>query len=338
MRTRQVQLVLCLVASLHIATAAASSSEELADHPPREINRDPEAIVTMGSLGTGPGAAKWLLYFAVEQAESIVHGHVVKRALVHALADSVARDDVLVLVSVDSMWKAPEPDSLWVRLWPLQHRDTGSDSVGWHSGFTPGAECLLFLLTDDSGELVAAPGVVLPDTVFFWTDDMSQPLAPEVVVSVVDSCAALWSLPAMARQADLIIEGGVRFYEENWPSIRLELVDTVVYKGTPVSDTLRLARNPRWHYDRQPSFRPGERVVLLARSWGQGLTDLVGGWQGAWVVAPDGGLEVMPKPFNGSMGGTTRGAQPRPSQGLPHRVTRSEFLGALEESSRTLPN
>jgi hypothetical protein len=320
--------VLRLVFCLLINGAVVAQAQESEISAPREANTDPDAVVTLGPSAGGSGSAPLVLCNAVKWAEVVVHGTIREREPVRVIEASGTGHDEIVSVSVTHTWKAPSRDSLRIRI--LADAESSPGSTRRRPLFRPGSECVFFLTPDERGELVAAPGsVTLPDTLVYWTLG-ARPPSSSAVVAMVDSCAALWSLPAIASDSDLIVEGTVRSCRGNPRSWTLVLDDRIVHRGASASDTLRLVSNARWRYPSLPPFHEGERVVLLARGWGGSLFDLVGGWQGAWVVTPSGELQQASRFPPGGLGVVTDDSEVRPSRRLACTLTRSEFVTALE--------
>ena len=319
----------CLAVSGTLFVYAARS--EALDRRP--ISTDPDAVRTLGSYVFGPRLA---VCFAVKSADVVVHGTIDKRAAVQVEGRRGSWRDALVSVSVAHTWMAPSRDSLWIRI--LTDAETAPDSVGERPFFGAGKECVFFLTMDEQGELVGGPGsVTLPDTLVHWTFGVPSP-SSSAVVAIVDSCVALWSLPEIARQSDLIIEGTILSCTGRHQRRTLVLEDTIVHKGTFALDTLRLASNPKSLSPSPPSFREGERVVLLAAGGGRSLFDLVGGWRGAWVFRPDGRLERWFHDPWPSLGAVVGDSPLRPSRGATTSLSRSEFMAAVEGAGGTLSN
>lgn len=320
--------VLWLISCLLINGLVVAQAQESETSAPREVNIDPDALVTLGSSVGGPGSAPLVLCNAVKWADAVVHGTIREREAVRVIGGSGTGRDAVVSVSVAHTWKAPRRDSLMIRI--LADAEGTPGSTRRRPLFQPGSECLFFLTADERGELVAAPGsATLPDTLVHWTLG-ARPPSSSAVVAMVDSCAALWSLPAIASDSDLIVEGTVRSCRGNPRSWTLVLDDRIVHRGASAPDTLRLVSNARWRYPSLPPFNQGERVVLFARGWGQSLFDLVGGWQGAWVVTPSGKLQRASRFPPGSLGVVADDSEVRPSRRLACTLTRSEFMTAPE--------
>ncbi len=333
MARRRFCIVLSLIWCLVVSGALAAHARGSGVPSRRPISTDPEAVRTQGSYVFPPEVG---LFFAVKSADVVVHGTINKRVAVEVEGRRGSRQDALVSVSVAHTWMAPSRDSLRIRI--LADAETTPGSARERPFFGPGTECLFFLTMDERGELVGGPGAAtLPDTLVYWTFGVPSP-SSSAVVAIVDSCVALWGLPEIARQSDLIIEGTVRSCIGSHQRRKLVLDDRVVHKGAFALDTLRLASNPKRLSPSPPSFRKGERVVLLATGWGRSLFDLVGGWRGAWVVRPGGRLERWSHDPWPSLGAVVGDSAVRPSRGATMSLSRSEFMAVLGGAGRTLSN
>ena len=270
MKTLRSFNVLCVIPCVLISGLAAEWAHATESSAPREINTDPDAIVTVGSYAGGSGFAPLGLCNAVKWADAVVHGTVNDRVTVEVVGTPEPGQDVVVSVHVAHAWMTPERDSLRIRI--LADAEAGPSSTKPRPFFGPGKECLFFLTMDDQGELVAGPGsATLPDTIVYWTLGAHPPSSSRVV-GMVDSCAAMWNLPEILSQSGLVLEGKVRCCSGNRRSRSLQLDDMVVHKGVFEADTLRLVSNRKWGYPSLPSFRQGERVLLSLRGWGPSVS------------------------------------------------------------------
>jgi hypothetical protein len=298
---------------------------EAAPREERKLNTNLEAVVTLGSYARLPAAA--LLDGGVAGADAVILGGVLDVWSVPVADDATAWHEDVASMSIAKTWMAPHRDSLNVRLlagtWDSPSRSS------WPVP-QPGDNWLLFLSRDQVDELVAIPGaVVRPDTSLLLREDGHLTLSTTRLLALVDSCASRWSLQQIAGRSETVMEGTVEEAPLTGPSVDLRLIDLVMLRGEVAQDTLHLVAScDGWVAPRLPSIPSDLRVVLFLAPCGRSL-ELIGGWHGAWVVKPDGGVRASQSFRHGGFGTVHPGAAVRASTAVALEKTRAELVSAL---------
>ena len=310
----------------------------------KTVERDGHDTVTQGATGVGsPATARQSVRGGVCGALSVIHGTVTGLEPVRATG-GVDTLQTLLGVAVARSWKTTLEGEQEVRL--REDLMTEPRQRPRYAPFEMGDECLLYLLSDSFGELVALPSsLVLRDSLILGMWALKQQIAREEVFALVDSCAADCSLAAMVRKADLVIEGDVLVAWEDWlgrgeNACLVELGNVDVHKGTLAGDEFELSNKRGFDgWCLWPAFGEGERVLLfLVESEAIRGYVPVAGWQGKWTLGEDGSFHIGTLSSHDRREGTDPREVKRASPSPDRILTRQELARALEESHDTLPN
>ncbi len=331
-------LMVCTVVSV------ASSICEV-DPFQKSVELDGRSVVVFGhSFAGSPEAARHEVRTGVCATFMVIGGIVLELAPV-AVANTEDSTHTLLSVDVSRSWKAQLEGVQRIRLMEDFHEPSRE-----HPRYPPleeGDECLLYLVRDSFGELMAYPSLAIRDSVILGLWGVPQQISRDAVFALVDSCVADRSLDSMAARADLIIEGDVESSWEDWLG-RLGLNRTAcvanltklsVHKGSFPDSLLKLINvRGRRGWNAWPSFESGERVLLFLERDTMDRYELIGGWQGKWQLAADGVFHIGARSSPSSFGIVSLNEPVRPSVAPARTLSRSELAEALSDAVHTLSN
>ncbi|MBN1460604.1 MAG: hypothetical protein JXA57_13805 [Armatimonadetes bacterium] len=339
--------VLLLIVMSLVSTAAVSAlGRSVCDYDPfkREIETDGQKGMLL--ITPGPGTSALALHqvrIGACTSFLVMLGMITDITDVTAVDDGHYADHTLLTIAPATTWKAHVEGPQCVRL--MDDLDSPARGRPAYPPLEVGDTCLLFADPDSLGELVAPPiSFVFRDSVTLGHRGQRYDVTQGHVIALVESCVVERGVPWIVGHSDLIVEGIVDSYVEDWDSMNrtaseVSLSVLAIHKGDVPGDQFQLV-NVRGHdgWGAWPTFAPGDTVLLFLEDDPAIGHSLLGGWQGKWTSVGADSFRIGENRRWARHGFVSPSSEDRASPAPRRMVTRLELEAALAGAGHVPPD